>query len=105
MGVQALRGVAMIRAHYDPMTDSVVFYGRRVDDWGVEGDPKNAEVHREFPGERGSLSALMDDLWNMGVRPTASRYHSDQVAALQDHLADLRGITRHVLKMPETGHG
>lgn len=95
----------MIRAHYDPMTDSVVFYGRKVDDWGSVKEIENTEVYRESHGERGSLSALMDDLWNMGVRPTASRYHSDQVAAMQDHLSDLRAITRHALKMKEGPNG
>lgn len=40
----------------------------------------------------GSAQKLMDDLWNMGIRPTENRGGSETVAAMQRHLEDMRTI-------------
>jgi hypothetical protein len=48
-----------------------------------------------------TLSALMDDLWRDGVRPSGE-YHgtAGQLAIAQEHLKDLRKIAFHALKIP-----
>ena len=36
--------------------------------------------------------AIMDALWNVGIRPTDGRDKSDQINALERHLADMRAL-------------
>lgn len=68
--------------------------------WDGQGDRPTEPLFRVHGRAKEELTSLMDNLWNAGIRPTSSRYHSDQVSALQAHLSDLRDIARHALKMP-----
>ena len=43
---------------------------------------------------------LFDDLWKLGLRPSDGEPSSGILAAMQSHIADLRAVARHVLKMP-----
>ena len=47
------------------------------------------------------LIDLMDDLWNMGIRPTNIRYKDDTLQATNRHLDDLRTIAFHKLGIKE----
>lgn len=63
-------------AFYDPAKDSIVI-------WSVESCPDGSENTSQsfFPSRhKESFVQLMDDLWGLGIRPTASRYHSEQAA-------------------------
>jgi hypothetical protein len=40
----------------------------------------------------GFMQMLMDDLWHVGVRPTGVKAPDAQIAALKDHLDDMRRL-------------
>lgn len=68
---------------------------------GVEMSPLTAGL-RANPAlylEPGELQGLMDELWRAGVRPTEGHASTGQLAAIQAHLADLRTLTFHTLKV------
>lgn len=41
---------------------------------------------------QGSAQALMDELWNVGIRPSEGTGNTGQVAAMQRHLDDMRKL-------------
>lgn len=43
--------------------------------------------------ESNPVQRLIDDLWNMGIRPTGVKWSNDEVAALKNHIADLKEIS------------
>lgn len=49
--------------------------------------------------DAGQIQNLMDDLWNAGVRPSNGTASTGQIAATDNHLADLRKIAFHLLKI------
>lgn len=42
--------------------------------------------------DRDSGQRLMDELWNIGIRPTEGSGSAGQMAAVQEHLKDLRAL-------------
>jgi hypothetical protein len=49
--------------------------------------------------DRNVLQMLMDDLYRSGLRPTDAQGSTGQLAAVQEHVKDLRQITFHLLKV------
>ena len=47
--------------------------------------------------DKSCLITLMDDLWNIGIRPTNVSYKDDTIKAKDDHLKDMRTIAFHKL--------
>lgn len=45
------------------------------------------------------LQAFMDAAWEIGIRPTALEDQRNQVAAMGEHLADLRRVSFKLLKI------
>lgn len=43
---------------------------------------------------------LMDELWNCGVRPTEGSGSAGSLAATERHLADMKKLAFHALKVP-----
>lgn len=48
--------------------------------------------------EENAAQALMDRLWDTGIRPTETRTHTLGIEAMKNHLNDLRKITFFLLK-------
>jgi hypothetical protein len=46
---------------------------------------------------------LCDALWEAGVRPTNGEGSTGKLAATQAHLADMKAIAFHAMKVPEGG--
>lgn len=44
---------------------------------------------------------LMDDLWDCGIRPTEGHGSVGQLKATEEHLADMKKITFHQLKIED----
>jgi len=51
--------------------------------------------------QRDEAQALMDQLWNCGIRPTEGTGSAGSLAATERHLKDLQRITFHTLKIPK----
>lgn len=60
-------------------------------------DPKSIWSPPAIVLEGNAPQQLMDDLWRAGIRPSAG---SGANEAMVQHLADLRAIAFHALKMP-----
>lgn len=43
-------------------------------------------------GDNQCFQQFMDDLWNLGFRPSNLKANSEQIGALQNHLSDMRTI-------------
>jgi hypothetical protein len=43
---------------------------------------------------------LMDELWNCGLRPTEGTGSAGSLAATERHLADMKALAFHALKVP-----
>lgn len=65
-----------------------------------------AEGERSEPflelGHTGAQS-LMDELWNAGIRPSEGSGSTGQLAATERHLADMRRLAFHALKVSDAG--
>jgi hypothetical protein len=46
-----------------------------------------------------AAQALMNELWNAGLRPSDGTGNSGQLGAVENHLSDLRTIAFHLLKI------
>jgi hypothetical protein len=46
---------------------------------------------------------LMDDLWDAGIRPSEGTGSAGTLAATQQHLADIKTVAFHALKIPVKG--
>lgn len=44
---------------------------------------------------------LMDELWNCGLRPSEGSGSAGSLAATERHLADMRSMAFHALKVPK----
>jgi hypothetical protein len=53
------------------------------------------EIHQE------TAQRLMDELWNVGFRPTQGKQSEGQVAATERHLDDMRAIAFAKLEVPK----
>lgn len=69
-------------------------------------DLKPEELHYEqrptFSLRNEEAQKLMDDLWECGLRPTQGVGSAGSLAATQQHLADIRTVAWHALKIPGT---
>jgi hypothetical protein len=54
-----------------------------------------------FRLEQVNAQALMDELWNCGIRPTEGTGSAGALAATQNHLKDMQGVSDRLLKMIE----
>lgn len=62
--------------------------------------PEGSRVDAEpFALNDNAAQQLMNSLWNAGIRPENGTGGPAQAEAMQGHLADLRAIAFHVLKM------
>lgn len=48
---------------------------------------------------RADAQLLMDELWGVGLRPTEGSGSAGSLAATENHLADMRKLAFHVLKV------
>lgn len=53
--------------------------------------------------DMGMAQQLMDELWNCNIRPTQGQGSAGQLAAVQSHLADMKKLAFHALKVPGNG--
>ena len=74
-------------------------YGRSVE--FVQSQPGEVVSQPTFALSRTMASQLMDDLWNAGIRPT-EQGSPGQIAALQNHLKDMKTIAFHALKIVDS---
>lgn len=56
-------------------------------------------IQKAFSLEYEAAQKLMDDLWDAGLRPSEGSGSAGSLAATQKHLADLKQIAFHVLKI------
>lgn len=49
-----------------------------------------------------AAQTLMDELWHAGIRPTEGTGSAGSLAATERHLADMKAIAFHALKLPTT---
>ena len=57
--------------------------------------PEQRDAHRlepSFAMSRDSAQQLMDELWNVGLRPTEGTGSAGSLAATERHLADMRAL-------------
>lgn len=45
---------------------------------------------------------LMDEMWRAGIRPTSGAGTQSEAGAMERHLADMRKLAFHALKVPST---
>ena len=50
--------------------------------------------------DRAFMQHLIDELWNLGIRPTNVRSGNDVIDAISSHLDDMRTISFHKLGIP-----
>lgn len=101
-----VRGKRFVRVFYNPMAQYInVFIGQE-DERGKRyfaEDVKVSEVSEaDIPPhamqlEPEAAQRLMDDLWNVGIRPTEGHGSAGQLAATEAHLKDVQGLLREVL--------
>lgn len=67
------------------------------------GTPEEEGVNRvpTLRLEDGAAQMLMDQLWNVGFRPTEGTGSAGSLAATQAHLNDMRRLVAHTLKLKE----
>lgn len=58
-----------------------------------------AMLERSFSLEYEAAQKLMDDLWDTGLRPSEGHGSAGSLAATQKHLADMKQIAYHALKI------
>lgn len=75
---------------YDSIATSVTMEKKEV---GYPPRGANIIIDRE------AATQLMEQLWNYGIRPADTKYNSDAVNAMKEHITDLRKITFKILKM------
>lgn len=97
-----------VRAHAAPWTDTidiaVIDHGRR-GHISVAG-PLMMHEHKEgtvidrcLSLQNEAAQKLMDDLWDAGLRPSEGSGSAGSLAATQKHLADMKQIAYHALKI------
>lgn len=95
-------------AQDDPMGQKINFYlsGQIGDRIFSFEQPRAKEIHGRFAalnctlefGDKSQLQNLMDDLWNMGLRPSfKSDEYKGQLQTVTNHLNDMRAL---VFKQP-----
>lgn len=60
---------------------------------------QNSAIEPFIDIDKEEAQVLMDDLWDAGVRPTEGSGSAGAMKAVQDHLADMKRIAFHALKM------
>lgn len=61
---------------------------------------RGAMIERAFALQHEAAQKLMDDLWDTGLRPSEGHGSAGSLAATQKHLADMKQIAYHALKIP-----
>ncbi len=73
----------------------------------VQFEPLDEGMMRPAPAlplTEDEAQQLCDALWEAGVRPTNGAGSVGQLAATQEHLATVKAIAFHALKIPTTGN-
>lgn len=52
--------------------------------------------------DKGFMQHLMDEMWNLGIRPSTAKSGDDLINALNSHLDDMRTISFHKLGIGTT---
>ncbi len=77
-----------------------VFYAQPVEFKKITSDGYPVPHPETFRMSPELAQALVNQLWEMGIRATQSAGSAGQLAAVHEHLKDLRALTFHALKVP-----
>lgn len=58
--------------------------------------PEGGEIHPFARVSNTTAQALMDSLWECGIRPTQGSGSAGSLAATQNHLEDMRSLVAHL---------
>jgi hypothetical protein len=60
-------------------------------------------IQPAFTITKESAEQLMEDLWNAGIRPAATKPQGETIAALKDHLEDSKAVAHQLLNYVLSG--
>lgn len=69
----------------------------------VEQTDDSVLHHPAVQFRREEAQRLMDELWKVGLRPSEGSGSAGQLAAVQTHLNDMRGLVAHYASLPFDG--